>query len=144
MLSTFGPGNVLDVGALNGADALKYARAGEHLVHSFEPTPAKRRSILRVLRAGGAAGTRVELHAVALSDATGEATLHEGMQRAADPGAQDSLLPQPYSWGAGRSHRVRKTTLDAFVASHLNPIERLLYAKIDTQGHDPQVCAQSA
>lgn len=51
-LKSLSPGLVLDIGALNGEDAVLYARAG-HEVISFEAVPTKAETIRKTIEAAG-------------------------------------------------------------------------------------------
>ena len=148
MLSSFPPSVCVDVGVLDGADSEKYASAG-HLVHGVEPTPGEKQArIMARVHAAAARGdcarcSEYQLHHLALSNETGSTRLFHGMAG----GGQDSLVKTPTSWAQGASDVVRVDTFDRLLRSTIATAgavgaaagTRVLYTKIDTQGHDGAV-----
>lgn len=124
------PSLLLDIGALDGKNAIAFAKSGVHRVYSFEPTPAKIPRIRDNLHNAGVA-QNVTLFNLALANYSGETELW--VQGGALGSPQDQL-GKP-KWKGGRKTTVRVDTLDNIVGLS----DRVLYAKIDTQGQDPLV-----
>ena len=119
---------VIDVGAYDGADAVKFASAG-HKVISIEATPAKKHAILkRISRSSHA--DRITFLLAAASRQSGNVTFTTFGKGS----MQDQI--RPHGWTAN-SHEVQvpAVTLDSVVG----PTAHVLYAKIDAQGHDGAV-----
>jgi FkbM family methyltransferase len=119
---------VLDVGCFDGTDAIRYASNGGHRVYAFEPTRSKLKGIRERLRTAGLT-QNVTLFNMALSNYTGTTTFWVSLA-----GSQVDQLSKP-KWGGATPVEVRVDTLDNVVG----PTEHVLYAKIDAQGHDPEV-----
>jgi FkbM family methyltransferase len=126
---------IFDVGAHHGHVALRYRRMfpGSR-VHCFEPFPPS----FAQLQARVGHDPAVELHALALSSASGHAQLNANAVS-----DTNSLLPSdPRTqefWGKGMFERVEQVdvqtvTLDEFCARER--IERIDILKIDVQGHE--------
>jgi FkbM family methyltransferase len=131
------PGEVcLDVGATLGQVTVHLATlVGPHgRVLAFEPLPHVRERLSRHVAANGVAD-RVELHAVALADATGTATFHFAEPAVTNQG-MGSLVMDDHP-GLGLRCEVRTARLDDFVAQR--GIERIDWIKIDVQGAEPRL-----
>ena len=139
---------MVDVGSLDGSDALYFARAGGHRVWTFEPSPSKLDLIRHRIAQARAAGS-VTLHGVALSNETGSASfrmtrpVRNELKLTAGQhfgSAQDSLTSSaaaPAGAGTGAREKVVRvpvTTLDSFDTN-----VSLLYLKVDAQGYDYRV-----
>ena len=109
-------------------NAISYARNGGHQVYAFEPTQSKLVTIRKNLAESGVA-SNVTLFDVALSNYTGQATFW-----VSDSGSEQDTLSRP-KWDGAVAMTVRVARLDDFVG----PSASVLYAKIDAQGHDPEV-----
>ena len=129
------PGLVLDIGANVGAYAVPWAgRCPDVIVHCFEPHPACLARLRRNVELNGQ-GARVQLHALALSDTTGEAVLHA--IRADDGNQGLSTLRADILGGAASTPLpVPVCRLDDLLAAETAPI-RLI--KVDVQGHELEV-----
>ena len=66
------PGLVIDVGAFDGLDAVRFAKNGRHRVFSFEPVPSKLERIRQNIEKSGL-GNLITFFPVALSNYTGTA-----------------------------------------------------------------------
>lgn len=122
------PGLVVDVGALDGRDAVDFARAG-HRVWSFEAMPNKLDSIRNRLQTTQTSH-RVTLHAVALSNYTGTGHFVAHANWAGD----DSFADAKNTSGQ-EVIDVPTRTLDSFV----NADTQIALTKIDAQGYDFRV-----
>lgn len=125
------PGSrVIDVGANVGVYALPWAATNADVtVHCFEPNPAVRRRLARNV-ALNRLTARVRLHAEALSDHAGTATLY---------GSDDmSSLNKGVYTGAGEASptEVRLARLDDILGVEGPPVSVI---KIDVQGHELEV-----
>jgi len=120
---------VVDVGANVGTFALyaKLAIRPDAVVHCFEPSPAS----VALLRRNVAPFDDVHVHAVALSDADGEADLH----LCADNSGQHSLKRHP----ALHAEAVRVPVRDADAAFDAAGIDRVDVLKIDTEGSELEI-----
>ena len=148
---------VLDVGAFDGRDAIFYARSGGHRVFSFEPTPRKVEGIQQLLAKEGMSHN-VTVFNLALSNYTGTTTFWEreedgsrGDDQMGWPRAFDGRRPAADQFailsgkvagtapsklmGNAKPRQVAVDTLDHIVGRGT----RVLYAKIDVQGHDFEV-----
>ena len=137
------PGFVLDVGSLDGSDAIRFARGG-HRVWSFEPSPGKIAAIRQRIKANHMENN-VTLYPYALSNtteigrffinlATGSAArkLFRGLGS-----AQDSLGAPLHT-----AHKNMTTVVSVPVhrLDELMPADQhTLLLKVDTQGFDLQV-----
>ena len=130
-LGVFPPSIVVDVGAFDGEDAVGYAAAG-HTVFSFEPTPSKARAIEAKVQASGYA-SRITFLPMALSNRSGTADFWVSDAS----GSQQDQLDKP-TWAGARRVSVTIDTLDHIHETRMHGRE-VLYAKIDAQGHDPEV-----
>ena len=125
------PGSrVIDVGANVGIYALPWAAINEDVtVHCFEPNPAVRRRLARNV-ALNRLRARIRLHAEALSDHAGTATLY---------GSDDmSSLNKGVYAGAGLAAptEVSLARLDDILGIEGPPVSLM---KIDVQGHELEV-----
>jgi FkbM family methyltransferase len=136
------PSLVLDVGAFDGSDAIRYAQTG-HIVWSFEPSPAKLEPIRDRVRSAGLA-EKITVFGVALSDANGTTPFHVHMAPKASGrrffrgglgSAQDSVNAAAPAGSRGQVVTVEKRRLDDVVP----PGMEVLLVKIDAQGHEPRV-----
>ena len=130
-LSQLPPGLVIDVGALDGADAVNYARAG-HEVISFEASPSKSDRIRSFIAKASDVSQRISFHNVALADKDGILPFYQS----GDGSDQDSLTRPPWFNEDKSMHvvDVPTKTLD-FIVGNRN----VTYLKIDAQGNDPSV-----
>jgi len=129
------PGLMLDVGAYDGVDSLRFAATG-HRVYAFEPTPSKKAKILDAF-AKSPYAEQLQLFPMCVSNSSGTTAFYVTTQY--NPGLedgdgslgsqQDQMEPPP--WPATRFD-VPVTTLDDVVGG----VDTVLYAKIDAQGHD--------
>jgi FkbM family methyltransferase len=129
------PGLVIDVGSNVGAYAVPWAgRCPEVIVHCFEPLPACLVRLRRNIELNGL-GAKVRLHALALSDTTGEAILHAIR---ADDGNQGLSTLRPDILGSAVSTPlpVPVRRLDDVLAGETAPV-RLI--KVDVQGQELEV-----
>lgn len=119
----------LDVGSFDGSNAIQFARAACDTVLAFEPTPSKIERIQRAFNTSGMA-QKLQLFPMAMANFSGKTSywLANG-----DKGSQQDQLSQP-KWGGSRHVEVPVDTLDNVVGDRA-----VLYAKIDAQGHDPEV-----
>jgi FkbM family methyltransferase len=134
-----GPGDVcLDVGANLGQVTVHLAAlvGPRGRVLAFEPLPHVRDRLDRHVAANDVAD-RVELHAVALSDATGTASFHFA-ERAVHNQGMGSLVMDDHP-GLGLRCEVRTARLDDFVSER--GIDRIDWIKIDVQGAEPRLLA---
>ena len=116
---------VLDIGANIGNHTLAFATQAAR-VHSFEPIP----SILALLRHNVSQNAldNVQIHPLALSDQTGEATIH--LVKDGNVGA--SSFDQRNH--ATEAVTVRKAIGDDYLAAH--GITRVDFVKIDVEAHE--------
>eukprot|EP00966_Prymnesium_polylepis_P336121 7391434-Prymnesium_polylepis.1 len=126
-LRSFPPSIVIDVGAYDGEDALEYATAG-HQVYSFEPTPSKGDVIEAKYRMSPDA-ERIKFFRMALSNRSGTTDFWVSDSK----GSQQDQMDKP-AWEGARRVAVAIDTLDNVVGE-----KEVLYAKVDAQGHDPEV-----
>jgi FkbM family methyltransferase len=125
------PGSrVIDVGANIGIYALPWAASGTDVtVHCFEPNPVARSRLARNVALNRLAA-RIRMHAEALSDHAGTATLY----------ASDDMssLNQGVYTGAGRAvpTEVPLARLDEVLGIEGPPVS---FMKIDVQGHELEV-----
>jgi len=115
----------LDIGAHCGLfSALASQMIGENgRILAFEPNP----DILPFLVANTERG-KVDVHAIALSDASGEATLWQG-------GSSDTALSSiAYELSNAEHSTVKTQTLDDFLAT--NNIGQVALAKVDVEGSE--------
>jgi FkbM family methyltransferase len=116
----------LDIGANVGwyTTLLAGAVGPQGRVYAFEPN----HNAVRLLRASAAAYTNIHIHATALGEAPGEATLHIPEQ-----GVRASLKDLP---GTRATQRCPVTTLDAFLeAEQVGPVT---FVKCDVEGAELQ------
>ena len=133
------PGLVVDVGALDGTDAIRFAKTG-HRTISFEPSPGKREPVLDRFRKSG---LNITLVAMALSNITGSVPFHvnraehrkgQTFFRGALGSAQDGL------GGASALERHKHETVVVPVGQLHDVItEPISYLKVDAQGFDFRV-----
>lgn len=148
-----GPKVILDIGACEGEDSVRYARLYPSArIFAFEPLPDNQRlARLNFSRYGAA---NVELIPVALSESAGEATFHvsSGRPPILHSGEQwnygnksSSLLPpaQPtpmHGWIEFKETiTVRTDTLDRFCASR--GLRHIDFIQMDVQGAEQMVLA---
>jgi FkbM family methyltransferase len=147
---------ICDIGACEGEDSVRYARAYPRArVFAFEPLPANQALVRANLARYGA--TNVELVPLALSDRTGEATFHVSSGRPPDLfagenwnyGNKSSSLLAPAQPGAmhgwiefKESITVPTGTLDAFCAQH--GLGHIDFIQMDVQGAEQLVLAGAA
>lgn len=129
-------GLVVDIGALDGQDAVNFALG--HRVWSFEANSEKLPRIRTRLKQTGTSGN-VTLHGVALSNYTGTAKF------LADPGARfgDDRLADGAALPGDEERRlidVPIRTLDSFADADT----QIIFVKIDAQGHDYRVLRGAA
>lgn len=136
---------VIDVGSLDGSDAILFAQATKLRVWTFEPSPSKHAGIREKLARAAVTDT-VTLYPFAISNRTGEATLE--LLRASGAkarrfmgngfGSSGDLLTQverPVGLPPGNATelvRVPVRRLDDLV----NISERIAFLKVDAQGQD--------
>ena len=136
LLAARTPGLTIDVGAYDGQDAVRFAKAG-HRVLSFEPVPSKAMVIERNIRKSGFT-KQISFHAVALSNFTGSASfqVNTNLKKSAEfqEGSEQDGFFVP--WKGSRSVEVPVRMLDDYIAK-----QSVLYLKIDAQGHDVEVLA---
>ncbi|WP_207540444.1 FkbM family methyltransferase [Sabulicella rubraurantiaca] len=128
-----GEGTALDVGANTGAYAIALRRlAPQARILAFEPHPATRATLEDRL-----AGAGVEIHAAALGDTVGEASLFDFAS--ADGSTQASLSRDSVALYESEvvEHPVVATTLDHFLDAQ--GIGDVAFLKVDTEGHDLHV-----
>lgn len=140
---------VIDVGAYDGQEAIQYARAG-HKVLSFEPTPSKAAKIRSALVEAGV-DQSVDFYSYAISDQSGTApfvvnvgvhmengqwVVNAGESKKADEiGSEQDGFRVPWNTENSTTVDVRVETLDNMVPEG----QYVLFAKIDSQGHDFKV-----
>jgi len=135
---TLQPGDVfLDIGAHIGFFSFLASRlvTPGGRVYAFEPDPLSFESLTRsiAINAGD-----VQVRALALSDAPGEATLH----RAVDHTAHSLVAFAPNDpRDAADTARVQVTTLDAWAAAEQIDGTRVRAIKIDVEGAEPRTVA---
>ena len=130
---------VIDVGAHDGSDALRFAHEG-FTVLSFEPSPMKGETIeTNIADAQEEVRNRITLMRAAVSHRVGNATFWVAKYGAG--GSEQDMLGQP-PWATTTQSAcpvdVPVTTLDSIVGER-----QVLFAKIDAQGHDAEVIAGS-
>ena len=136
-------GDMFDVGANTGLYSLLVACAQAGVrVHAFEPLPSIADRLEHNLILNSGIANKISLHRLALSDSCGVATFFQTI----NPYGlltTSSSLDEAFSTehGETRKHRVRTTTLDAFVLAQ--QITRLAFIKIDVEGHERAVLAGS-
>lgn len=136
-LRTLGPSPslCLDVGSFDGKNAIAFVRKGCSSVYAFEPTPSKIKRIRTTLKRSKME-QNVTLFEMAAGNVTGTTSFWlsavEG-SKDRDAGSEQDQLDRP-QWGAAKEVKVRVDTLDQVVGS-----SAVAYAKIDAQGHDPEV-----
>jgi FkbM family methyltransferase len=151
LFSTQDPLVIFDIGACEGEDSIRYARAFPNSrVYAFEPLPSNMQTLQRQLAAYGA--TQVEAIPVALSDERGTATFHVSSGSPEHlPSTEDweygnkssSLLPpsslhEHYPWlKFEQSIEVPTDTLAAFCAAR--GIARIDFIHMDVQGAELKV-----
>lgn len=122
------PFRAMDIGANQGEwsqTLLREAGALPVALDIFEPVPAT----VDMLRANIGDDPRARIHAQAISDHIGTASMH-----VVGDGAGTNSLDGAHSGIAGRAVDVALTTLDAFLTEHA--ISRVDLVKIDAEGHD--------
>ena len=138
-LKALPPNLMVDVGALDGSDAIAYAQAG-HRVWSFEPTPSKLEPIRKRFAREAARGASIRLFPYALSNESGSAGFVVNRAVAAPRmrrfvgdalgSAQDGLHAPLYGGGRERAVvNVPVRTLDGLIPSG----ETVFMLKVDTQ-----------
>ena len=138
-LKALPPNLMVDVGALDGSDAIAYAQAG-HRVWSFEPTPSKLEPIRKRFAREAARGASIRLFPYALSNESGSAGFVVNRAVAAPRmrrfvgdalgSAQDGLHAPPCGGGRERAVvNVPVRTLDGLIPSG----ETVFMLKVDTQ-----------
>jgi FkbM family methyltransferase len=120
-----------DVGAWRGPWTLRLAKMVPR-VHSFEASPDLARTLRAIVPAN------VEVHEVAVSDCSGEATLWLVDPRGRGADGRCSLEEQVVSDFKPRPHRVRTVALDDM---DLGPVG---FIKIDVEGHERNVLKGAA
>lgn len=124
---------IFDVGAHTGETAARYrATFPEAIIHSFEPFPAS----LGLLATRFAADKNVHIHATAVADKTGTATLHVNSASVTNSLLAPDARAARY-WGAELFHDrgaidVPTVSLDDFCAAA--GVGRVDVLKIDVQG----------
>jgi FkbM family methyltransferase len=142
---------IFDIGACEGEDSIRYARAfANACLYAFEPLPDNMRRLRKQLSDYGM--TRVEAFELALSDTDGTAVFHvssgapQGMQDAPDwdyGNKSSSLLPpadvlQHYPWLKFQEEiEVRTATLAKFCS--MRGIDRIDLIHMDVQGAELRV-----
>ena len=134
------PGLIIDVGAFDGEDAVRFSRNGGHRVYSFEPVPSKIKRIRETIEKSGF-GDLITFFPVALSNYTGTTNFYVAKHKLGkrnrnvivDGTEQDSFY---IPWNSTHSNtiQVKVEQLDDYIKS-----EEVLYLKIDAQGHDSEV-----
>ena len=143
---------VLDIGACEGEESIRYARAFPRArIFAFEPLPANQ-ELIRVNLARHSLEGRVELVPLALADETGESTFHVSSGRPREEfsgpdwnyGNKSSSLLPPASASAmhgwiefKESITVRTDTLARFCASR--GLSRIDFVHLDVQGAELRV-----
>jgi FkbM family methyltransferase len=126
---------IFDVGANVGAwtvnflNELKAAGLDDYVIWAFEPAPAQRRALILGCEAAIAAGAMVA-DPRGLRDETGRALF----QIVGDTAGTNALVGQDRRRDDGSSLEIEVTTLDAVCAEQR--IDRLHFAKVDTEGND--------
>lgn len=124
---------VLDVGANLGTYSKVVRKlAPTAVIHAFEPHPTTFAHLARATQ-----GLAINAHECALSDKEGEVEFYDF---ADEEGSTQASLSRDAVELFGRgvvTHRVRVSTVDAFVAA--NNIEQISLLKIDTEGRDLSV-----
>ena len=144
---------ICDIGACEGEDSVRYARAYPHArVFAFEPLPANQELVRANFARHGA--TNAELVPLALSDRAGEATFHVSSGRPPDLfagenwnyGNKSSSLLVPAATGPmhgwiefKEAITVRTGTLDDFCAQR--GLARIDFIQMDVQGAEQLVLA---
>jgi len=125
---------VVDVGAAIGQFSVFAGRLPVAAVHAYEPSGANRSSMARNLDRNALSG-RVEIHAVALSDHTGEAAFET-----AGNTYLSRLDRHPATSGAHEVVAVRTLTDEV---QRLG-LERISVLKVNVAGYEPEVLAGAA
>ena len=131
----------VDVGANVGyATGILGARVGR--VTSFEPHPTLYQELCENIDQWGSQHTafaEVDRFHLAVSNKTGEATLHESSKFRTNRGTS-SLVEQSGAESLGRELMVMTTTLDG----HFGAKAKIGLLKVDVEGHEEQVFAGAA
>ena len=140
ILRSQSPGIVLEVGAHRGAhtvamlETMSRSGGGLRMIHSFEPSTANAAAAGDAVACAGF-GSHVVMNSVACSASEGAATLH---CRDTAGGGTNSFHGTELALGPDMHlETVQTTTLDRYCRAAA--IERVLFLKIDTEGHDCQV-----
>lgn len=132
---------VLDVGAHAGQFAKLFARlAPRGRIYAFEPSAYARSILVRALAWNRV--RNVEVAALGLSDADGEAVLHTPVKRRGGLGFGLANLAAAPGGAAGVDQTVPLITLDAFAEEH--GLERVDFIKIDVEGWEAHVLRGAA
>lgn len=134
LLAEARPDTLHDIGANFGLYAVLMARAHPALrVEAYEPVARTRAKLARNLALNGLTD-RVRLHAVALSDTAGEATI------AIDPRSSGlSTLASAAPEAARRAYAASETVPTARLDDLTEVAGRTIALKIDVEGHEPAV-----
>jgi len=136
-LRTISPSLVVDVGSLDGKDAVKFAAAG-HRVWTFEPSPAKIKPIWALIHRSGS-NNSVTLHQVALSNYSGSSWF--AVKGGGIGDGTDTLLDAYESTPKkGMRVEVAVRTLDSFAQEDTH----IAFMKVDAQGYDYRVLKGAA
>ncbi|WP_428484562.1 FkbM family methyltransferase [Rhodopila sp.] len=139
-----GMGSVLDVGAHTGLLTLLAAASdAQTTVHAFEPLPSARQALEANVRLNPELASRVNIHAIALSDHDGEVTFYETINDMGFISTSSSIEiahASSIDHGVFRERRVPTIRLDEWAAAHLGT-ERLKLIKIDVETHEYAVLA---
>lgn len=124
----------LDIGAADGVFSARLlplvGRRGH--VHAFEPNPLRTDDLQRI------GGQGLTIHAIALSDRAGEATLRVPV-RDGEPSGGMGSLESPHSKIGGQAGEVRVPV--ARLSDVLTDLARLDFVKCDVEGHERAVLA---
>ncbi len=139
-----GRGSVLDIGAHTGLLTLLAAASdAQTTVHAFEPLSKARAALATNVRLNPDLAARVNIHAIALSDHSGEVTFYETINDMGYIPTSSSIEISHASsidHGVFREVRVPARQLDEWAAEHLGA-ERLKLIKIDVETHEYAVLA---
>jgi len=127
-LELFPPMLNIDVGAYDGRDAVEFASAGGHEVHSFEPTPSKGDAIQGMhdeYNANNKCKGQIHFHRGATGNETKEMTFY-----VRGGGSEQDSFENNFP-GESTEVKVPVMTLDDVVGDR-----EVLYLKTDTEGHD--------
>ncbi len=125
-------GTCLDIGANNGAFALQFARKVGHegIVHAFEPDAEVFSRLVRNCHLNGFESV-LKCHRIAVSNATGHATLFKSEPRHSGWGSL-----QQFKDIVNQTETVPTVTLDDFLARER--IRHIDFLKVDIEAQEPE------